>query len=159
MKKAVVLYSEYSPIIDAIKHKLKDYQIDCVTSLNDNQKYDLVILCGFKGEYNGNAICCHHSLLPSFDCEEPVKEAMLAGVKVTGITIYFTNPKKIIAQYPVFINNNTHFDELKQELIYLEQVIFPLVIEKILKNEPFEMHTLMNKSCSNHCGGCSGCNH
>jgi folate-dependent phosphoribosylglycinamide formyltransferase PurN len=98
-------------------------------------------------------------LLPAFNSKEPVKDAILAGVKVTGITIYYTKSKIIIAQYPVFINNNTHYDELVQELDYIEQTLFPLVIQKVLNNEPFEVRALLNKSCSGNCGGCSGCSH
>lgn len=159
MKKAVILYTKYTPTIDAIKYQLKEYEADVVTEIEDASKYDLVILCGYQGVYEGNAISCHHSLLPAFDTDEPEKEAILSGVKVTGITIYYTNPKKIIAQYPVFITNSVHYDDLKQELDYIEQIIFPLVIEKIIKNESFEVQSLMNKDCSRGCGGCSSCSH
>ena len=159
MKKVAILYSEYSAVIDAIKYQLSDYEVDCLTEPKKTEKYDLVILSNYYGEYEGNALKCHHSLLPSFDCDEPVKKAMLEGVKVTGITIYFTNPFKILAQYPVFINNNTHFYELEKELEYIEQTLFPLVAERILKNEPFEVRALLNKTCSGHCGGCKECNH
>ena len=156
MKKAAILYSEYTPLIDAIKYQLSDCKIDCLTEPN-NEKYDLVINLGIR--YNGQALACHHSLLPAFDTENPAKDAILAGAKVTGITIFYTNPRKIIAQYPVFITNNMHYDELEQELTYLEQTMLPLVGEKLINNEPFEMRTLLNKTCSGNCGGCSSCNH
>ena len=156
MKYIAVLYSEYTPLIDAIKYQLQNCEIDCLTKPN-KKKYDLVINLGVQ--FEGQALCCHHSLLPAFNCKEPVKEAVLAGVKVTGITIYYKNPEKIIAQYPVFINNNTHFDELEQELTYIEQTLFPIVIQRILNNEPFEVRTLLNKTCSSSCGGCTSCNH
>ena len=159
MKKVAILYSEYSAVIDAIKYQLSDYEVDCLTEPKKTEKYDLVILSNYYDEFKGNALKCHHSLLPAFDCDEPVKKAILEGVKVTGITIYFTNPFKILAQYPVFINNNTHFDELEKELEYIEQTLFPLVAERILKNEPFEVRALLNKTCSGNCGGCKGCNH
>ena len=159
MKNIAILYSEYSATIDAIKYQLADYNVDCVTAPPKEGEYDLVILSDYKDDYCGNAVMCHHSLLPSFDNKEPIKQAMLEGVKVTGITIFFTKPRQIIAQYPVFINNSTHYDELKQELRYIEQILYPLVIEKVLKNEPFEVRTLLKKTCSGNCGGCSSCNH
>ena len=114
MKKVAVLYSEYSPVIDAIKYTLSDCTIDCLSDINDTEKYDLII-CMDNKKSEGNAITCHHSLLPAFDCDEPEKEAILNGAKITGITIYYPNTKKIIAQYPIFIRDDAHYDEIKQE--------------------------------------------
>ena len=158
MKKIAILYSEYMPVIDAIKYNLSDCTVDCIKTSGNIKEYDLVInLC--PNEYDTESIACRHSLLPAFDCEEPEKEAILAGVKVTGITVYYTKTRKIIAQYPVFIKNDTHFDELKRELDYLEQTILPLVAKKLINNEPFELSSIMNKGCSGNCGGCLSCNH
>lgn len=159
MKNIAVLYTKYTPTIDAVKYRLKEYKVDAVTEIQDASKYDLVILCGYEGTYNGNALMCHHSLLPAFNSKEPEKDAIIGGVKVTGITIRFTNPERIVAQYPVFITNSMHYEELKQELEYLEQTIFPLVINKVLENEPFELQSLINKGCNGNCGGCSSCSH
>ena len=158
MKKVAILYTNYSPVIDAIKYKLKDVSVDCITSL-DEEKYDLIILSNYDGICEENALLCHHSLLPSFDCNNPVKQAILAGVKVTGITIYYSKTKKIIAQYPVFINDDMHYDNLKQELDYVEQTILPLVVEKIIENKPFEISSLVSNKCNSLCGGCSSCKH
>ena len=157
MKKVAILYKDYSPIIDAIMYQLSDCEVNCITQPIGMEKYDSVVNLGCN--YDGEALACHNSLLPSFDCKEPVKEAMLFGVKVTGLTIYYTKSKKIVAQYPVFVGNDTHYDELNQELCYIEQTLFPLVIRKVLDNEPFEVRSLLNKTCSAGCGGCSGCSH
>ena len=157
MKKIAILYKNYSPIIDAIKYKLPDCEVDCLIAPTGMDKYDLIVNLGI--EYEGEALACHYSLLPAFNSEEPVKEAILSGVKVTGITMYNTKSQKIVAQYPIFINNETHYDELEQELKYLEQTLFPLVIQKVINNEPFEVGTLMNHGCGAKCGGCSGCKH
>ncbi len=160
MKKVAILYSEYSPTIDAIKYQLKDNEVLCFSQIPQNiDDFDLTILVNFKEKFEGKAIGCHHSLLPAFNTETPVKDVIIAGVKVTGITIYETDSKKIITQYPVFINNDTHYDELKQELNYLEQTIYPLVVEKILFNQTFEINKLLNNGCMGSCGGCGGCNH
>ena len=111
MKKLAILYSEYSPVIDAIICQLEDIvEVDSFRNLPENyQIYDLVVSVNYRGEENIKLLKCHHSLLPSFNSDEPVKDAFLAGVKVTGITVYFTKPERIIAQYPLFrgmaINN------------------------------------------------------
>ena len=158
MKKIAVLYSEYTPTIDAIKYQLQNDEITCLKE-PDNQmnRFDIVVLVNYNSEYQGKSLRCHHSLLPAFDTEEPVRDAILLGVKVTGITIYETKSKKIITQYPVFIRDDIHFDELKQELNYLEQTIYPPVIEMILNNKPFNSRELISGNCNGNCGGCSGC--
>lgn len=154
------MYSEDTPVIDAIKYQLKEAVVECFREPNEiTDNFDLVILVNYKGKYELSALGCHHSLLPAFDCKEPVKEALLAGVKVTGITIYKTDTKKIIVQYPVLIAENMHYDELEQELNYLEQTIYPLVAEKVLNNEQFEIKSLLGTGCNGSCGGCSGCSH
>ena len=158
MKKIAILYTKYSPVIDAVKHRLKDVAVDCITSLGD-EKYDLIVLSNYNGICEENALVCHHSLLPSFNCNNPVKQAILEGVKLTGITIYYSKTKKIVTQYPIFIKNDMHYDDLKQELNYAEQTLFPLVIEKIIKNEQFDIGSLINNKCNSLCGGCTSCKH
>lgn len=93
----------------------------------------------------------HYSLLPAFQTDNPVRDAILAGVKVTGITI--TLEDKIVAQYPIFITNDMHYDNLK---LYLEEIankLLPLVQEKLENNEQFEIRDIMKSKC-NGCGGC-----
>lgn len=96
----------------------------------------------------------HYSLLPAFNqSDDPIRDAILAGVKVSGITITLKN--RIVAQYPIFITNDMHYDELKLYLKHIAEIMFPLVKEKLENNEAFEIQTLMKSS---KCGGCKGCN-
>lgn len=159
MKKIAILYSKYSSRIDALKYQLSEYEVDCLTCPIDMNKYDLVVLSDYEQKYEGKAVICHHSLLPAFDTPTPEKDAFLNGVKVTGITVCYTNPRKIIVQYPVFINSDMHYDELVQRLSYLEQILFPIVIKKILANEHIDVQKIINNGCGGNCGGCSSCNH
>ena len=159
MKRVAVLYTDYSPVIDAIKYKLADIcQISFFSdSLSfDYRNFDLVVLVNYKGIVEFNALAAHYSLLPAFDSAEPVRHAIEAGVKITGISIYYTETKKIVAQYPVFITNDMHYDDLIVKLAYLEQMFLPLVIEKLINNEQFELSTVFKSS---GCGGCKGCKH
>lgn len=160
MKKLLILYSEYSPTIDAIKFKLQDSAtIDCKVKAPSDEElknYNLIVLTDYKSKVDFDAVNIHYSLLPSFDGNEPVKDAIMSGVKVTGITIYNTKSKKIIAQYPVFIKDEFHYDELLQELKYIEQIIYPIVIEKIINKEPVEIKQFSPNGCSCS-GGCNSC--
>lgn len=159
MKKVVIIYSEYTPTIDAIIAYLKDFEVKAVNSVEEIGACDLLVNTNYEKEIPQNHINVHYSLLPAFSDNEPVKEAFLAGVKVTGISFYYTNPERIIAQYPIFISNFSHYDDIERELEYLEQTIYPLILEKILRNEPFEIRKLLTKGCSGNCGGCDSCKH
>lgn len=159
MKKVVIIYSKYTPTIDAIIAYLKDFEVKAVNSVEEIGACDLLVNTNYEKEIPQNHINVHYSLLPAFSDNEPVKEAFLAGVKVTGITFYYTNPERITAQYPIFISNFSHYDDIERELEYLEQTIYPLILEKILRNEPFEIRKLLTKGCSGNCGGCDSCKH
>ena len=159
MKKLALLYSTYTPTIDGIIAHLKDFDVICLIAPDNLDTYDLVANVNYKGEIEQNHVAVHHSLLPAFDSEEPVRDAILAGVKVTGLTFYYTNPKKIITQYPIFISNASHYDNVTKELEYLEQTIYPLILERLLENKPFEIRNLLSKGCSGNCGGCNSCKH
>jgi phosphoribosylglycinamide formyltransferase-1 len=146
-----------------------------------NNKFDLVALAGYMRiipdnelDIMGNVINIHPSLLPAFKgSTNAIKDAFLAGVKVSGVTIHQVTSDvdggKIIAQYPVFLHNDMHFDEFEQEIHETEHKLYPIVIEKILEDKVFDFTDLMKGSsgCRGSCGGaskdgghtCGGCGH
>ena len=134
--------------------EISDYIKDCFKNKDVE-----IIVCQDKeilrsAQNNEFIIRIHPSLLPAFDCENPIEQAFLSGVKVSGITILVNN--KITAQYPVLIGLETHLDEFKQEIINLEKQLVPAVIEAVIEDRVFDFSDLMRKPCS-HSGGCSGC--
>ena len=127
--------------------------------------FDLIALCDYRNELGtdiletGKFINIQPSLLPAFKGKDAIERAFIAGVKVSGVTVYslnsVENDEKIIAQYPVLISNETHFDEFKSDIYHLEAVLYPIVIDKLLKDEVFDFPDLMNScSCEGGCGGC-----
>lgn len=104
----------------------------------------------------GRFVNIHPSLLPSFNGRDAIQRAYISGVKVSGITIHYLengpDHGKIIAQYPVLIGNSTHFDEFEKEIHNLENLLYPIVIDKIIKDEVFDFSDLIGG-----CGGCRGC--
>lgn len=131
-------------------------------------KFDLIVLAGYMRilgddvlEVMGNVINIHPSLLPAFKgSKNAIKDAFLAGVKVSGVTVHWVSSDvdggKIIAQYPVFINNEMHFDDLEQEIHLVEHKLYPVVIEKLLEDKIFDFQDLMKSKCNSNCGGCKG---
>ena len=146
-------------------------------------KFDLIVLAGYMQilpenvlEAMGKVINIHPSLLPAFKGKDAIAKAFLAGVKLSGITIHWVDKNidegKIIAQYPVFIDNYMHLDEFEEEIHTIEHKLYPIVIEKVLEDKVFDFQDLMKSSCNNKgcgghssdnsgssSGGCKGCQH
>lgn len=129
-------------------------------------KFDLIALAGYMrvlpddvlGEM-GKVINIHPSILPAFKGSvNAIKDAFFAGVKISGITVHYVNSDvdggEIIAQYPVVINIETHFDEFEEEIHKLEHKLYPVVIEKLLDDKVFDFSDLMKSGCKGSCGGC-----
>ena len=131
--------------------------------------FDLIVLENYADEIPqeiltlGKFVNIHPSLLPAFRGKDALQRSFLSGVKVSGVTIHWVNSDvdggKIISQYPVLIGNSTHFDEFRNELIKTEKMLYPIVIEKLLKDEVFDFNDLLGNCSQTGCGGCSNCNH
>lgn len=136
-------------------------------------KFDLIALAGYGKilpddvlKEMQHVINIHPSLLPAFKgTMNAIKDAFLTGVKVSGVTVHWVTSDidggKIIAQYPVFVLTDMHFDEFEEEIHGLEYRLYPIVIEKILEDKVFEFQDLIKSGCSKNenegCGGCGGC--
>lgn len=134
-------------------------------------KFDLIALAGYMRilpegvlKVMGRVINIHPSLLPSFKGKDAISRAFVSGVKLSGITIHEVcsdvDSGKIIAQYPVFIQNGMHFDEFEEEIHTIEHKLYPIVIEKLMEDKIFDFQDLMKAQCSGgSCSseGCGGC--
>lgn len=166
MKKVCIVTNDRIDIIESISNMFANADITIIPTLDDlTESYDVIALINYFGNVpneiisNNTVLNIHQSLLPSFDTQEPIKDAYLAGVKVTGVTVYmYTNDtNKILAQYPIMIDAYTHYDELEIEIKQLETKLYPLVIKSMLADKVFDIVELLTPTTEHHCGGCSGC--
>lgn len=157
-----------SPVIEIAKNYDLEYKY---LPYEQNAQYfsamsfDLIVLAGYRQKLHsdvletGTFINIHPSLLPAFSGEDAIQRAFLAGVKVSGVTIHYLandiNQEKIIAQYPVLIPALMHYDEYEAEINKTENMLYPIVIEKLLKDEVFDFSDLIG-GCSSGCGNCEG---
>ncbi len=128
--------------------------------------FDLVALSDYRRQLKndvlklGKFISVHPSLLPAFKGPDAINRAFFSGVKVSGVTVHIINEDidnaKIIAQYPVLIGNLTHYDEFESDILALEDLLYPIVIDKLLNNQVFDFSDLIQHS--SNCSGCGGCN-
>lgn len=129
--------------------------------------FALTVLSGYSRELEaeilltGTFLNLHPSLLPAFKGQDAIARAFKSGVKVSGVTVHYltneTGGGKIIAQYPILIGNLTHFDEFEESIHKLENLLYPIVIEKVLEDKVFDFSDLFSGGCGGNYGGCSGC--
>lgn len=137
-----------------------------------SNNFNLIVLTDYNETLDndtlevGQFIDIHPSLLPAFKGNDAIQRAFLAGVKVTGVTIYQRKAnieeERILAQYPVLIGITTHIDEVEKEIYEVEKKLYPPVIDAILNDRVFDFQDLLKNSChkNGECnGGCSQCNH
>jgi phosphoribosylglycinamide formyltransferase-1 len=106
---------------------------------------DLIVLAGFmrvlKGEFlkafEGRVVNIHPSLLPAFPGLEAWKQALDAGVKVTGCTVHFVDAGvdsgPIIGQQTVPVLDNDTPETLHQRIHAAEHELYPKCVSAIAR--------------------------
>ncbi len=159
-----IIDSDNKDIIFAIEKYFvaKDVDVKVVSPNFDMTEFDVVVLTGFENTVtikHENILNIYPTLLPAFKNEEnPILASYLAGVKVSGVTVYNYSNDKILAQYPVLIGLDTDLESLSKELSKIAQHIYPRIIESVLADKVVDFNDLYNSpSCNGGCGGCGGC--
>lgn len=175
MKKIAIVTSDNEAGLDAFYRYFRESGVEIVRLENlddesgfEENKFDLCVLFHYNKPISSTILeCCdfvnlHPSLLPAFQCEDAAEAAFKFGVKVSGVTVYkvCTEPYsgKILAQYPVFIDETMNLSEFKSEIQNVENALFAPVIKSILEDRLFSFSMLM-KNENKGCGGCGGCKH
>lgn len=110
------------------------------------QADDLIILAGYMKlipaeiiDYFPNIVNIHPSLLPAFKGLNAIEQALVYGVKVTGVTIHYIDSKMdegvIIAQQAVTIDDDENFNSLLVKINAVEHQLFPKTIKRIIKEK------------------------
>jgi phosphoribosylglycinamide formyltransferase-1 len=110
-------------------------------------KVDLVALAGFmrvlKGDFlrafEGRIVNIHPSLLPSFPGLEAWKQALDAGVKVTGCTVHFVDAGvdsgPIIGQQTVPVMDDDTAETLHQRIHAAEHELYPKCVRALASGD------------------------
>lgn len=134
-------------------------------------KFDLGVLAGYMRVLDKDTLeLCkfvnvHPSLLPAFKGTNAIERAFSYGAKVSGVTVHDVDESldggKIIAQYPVIIDETMNLSEFEEEVHKLEHKLYPAVIKSILEDKLFSFDMLFklprHKGGGGGCGGCGGC--
>ena len=118
----------------------EDFDRALVKKLKE-KKAGLVAMAGFMRlmtpyfirEYEGRIINVHPALLPSFKGAHGIKDALVYGVKVTGVTVHFVDEKldngPIILQKSVEVRDGDTVESLLERVHKEEHVIYPEAIK------------------------------
>lgn len=164
MKKLLLVTSD-TALADAVREKN-----ECDIIVSDSPvsgDYDLIALTDggvvLDDDFikNHNIIRLHNSLLPSFNTSEPVRDAYLSGVKVTGVTVHRVENSDmtglILAQYPVLIDSYTSYGQLEAEIKQTGHKLYPLVIKSVLNDTVFDLVEFLSDTPKHKCSGCGKC--
>ena len=91
----------------------------------------------FIKNFKYKIINIHPSLLPRFKGQNTHKRVLINGEKYSGCTVHFVTPildsGKIILQKRISISENETVDSLKNKILRLEHLIYPLSIRTIFR--------------------------
>ena len=108
-------------------------------------KVELVVLAGFMrvlkeqmlSAFPRRIINIHPSLLPKFPGLEAWKQALVAGEKVTGVTVHFVDEQidhgDVIAQRSVPVLGNDTPESLHARIQAVEHVLYPEAVENLCR--------------------------
>jgi phosphoribosylglycinamide formyltransferase-1 len=87
--------------------------------------------------YEGRILNTHPALLPAFPGWHPVRDALGAGVKVTGITVHVVTLEvdagPILAQEAVRVEPGDTEETLHERIKEVERRLYPATIKRILE--------------------------
>jgi phosphoribosylglycinamide formyltransferase 1 len=109
-----------------------------------SHEVDLVAMAGFGtvvpgivDAYPGRVLNTHPALLPAFKGWHAVREALAAGVKVTGTTIHVATAEvdegPILAQRAVDVYDDDTEDTLHERIKQVERQLYPETIRRYLE--------------------------
>lgn len=112
------------------------------------RKYDieLAVMAGFgtivpnvARAFPNRLLNTHPALLPAFKGWHPVRDALAAGVKVTGWTVHIATEEvdagPILAQEPVPVLPDDTEETLHERIKEVERRLYPEVIKKVIDGE------------------------
>lgn len=113
---------------DAIIEALRKFDVDLVVSSGFGTVVPKTAVA-----FAGRMLNTHPSLLPSFKGWHPVRDALAAGVKVTGCTVHIVTEEMdsgpILAQEPVAVLPDDTEESLHERIKTVERRLLPATIK------------------------------
>jgi phosphoribosylglycinamide formyltransferase-1 len=95
-----------------------------------------ILSADFVRKWDGRVINMHPSLLPAFRGLKPQRQALEAGVKVSGCTVHYVVPEldagPTIAQTEVPVLDGDTEETLSARILEAEHKLYPAALKKVL---------------------------
>jgi phosphoribosylglycinamide formyltransferase-1 len=92
----------------------------------------------FIDRWPGRVLNTHPSLLPSFPGAHGVRDALEAGVKITGCTVHIATAEldagPIVAQAPVEVLADDSVESLHERIKVVERTLYPSAIRTLMED-------------------------
>jgi phosphoribosylglycinamide formyltransferase-1 len=132
-------------VVEPSSHESRDEWSDALRECVSAYEPDLVVSAGFMrilapafvDAFAGRLINLHPALLPSFRGAHAVKDALEAGVKVSGTTVHFIDHDvdhgPILLQEAVEVRSGDTEDSLHERIKRVERVLLPKACRLMLE--------------------------
>ncbi|MGH2821011.1 MAG: phosphoribosylglycinamide formyltransferase [Actinomycetota bacterium] len=124
---------------DEWSEALRDRVLACAPDLVVSAGFMRILAPAFVGAFEGKLINLHPSLLPAFRGAHAVREALEAGVQVTGTTVHFVDEEVdhggILLQEPVGVFPEDDEDSLHERIKKVEHQVLPDVCRLLLEGK------------------------
>jgi len=119
---------------------------DAVADALTRRGIDLLVSAGYMrilgspvvGRWRNRWLNVHPALLPSFPGMHAVRDALAAGVKVTGVTVHFVDEGvdsgPIVLQEAVEVRDDDDWDRLESRIHEVEHRLLPLAVRALLED-------------------------
>jgi formyltetrahydrofolate-dependent phosphoribosylglycinamide formyltransferase len=120
----------------AIRRELDEHGIELVAMAG----FMTILHPSFFDEFDGWILNIHPSMLPRFKGEHAVRDALQAGVPVTGTTIHISTEelddhRYIVTQQAVPVHDDDTEDTLHERIKKVERELYPQVLRDILTGQ------------------------
>ena len=165
MKKKIAVIDEYLKSLMSLYFK---DNVDVLLYENISEvDADILLLNNYYGQIPAEifkkvtVLNLHPALLPAFANSDALIQAYTSGVKVSGVTVHYVEKDnfygKIIAQYPLIISSDMHYNEYVEALTSIGNKLYPPVASAVLNDKVFDFSEIFKHKCSASCSSCSGC--
>ena len=122
----------------------RDAYGDQLVKLLRSHGIDLVVMAGFgtvvpqlTGAFRGRVLNTHPALLPAFKGWHAVRDALAAGVKVTGMTVHVATAEvddgPILAQEAVEVLPGDTEESLHERIKQVERRLYPATVRRFIE--------------------------
>jgi len=128
-------FAEREKYDEVLAEKVKEENIELIVLAG----FMRILSKGFVEKFKNRILNIHPALLPDFKGTHGIKDALEAGVEVTGVTVHFVNAEldagPIILQKEVKIAKEDTLETLEEKIHKTEHELYPEAVRLFVENK------------------------